>query len=479
MASTSGPTLKDNVRKQRTARRLAARDELRSKNPAIDRTLMEFQPDAVEIENMSIPGGMRWTLYAVIALLITAVAWSCWAEVDKIVNSSGKIITTDKPIVIQISSTAPIRSMNAEFGQIVRAGDILATLDPTFSAADVAQLEQKLRGLNAEISRLNAEQNSDQFDMTGHESEPDWLMQNVSYLERRSEYAARIAEFASENNKLEIQRSNNQTELTALRAKVVPLLKLEKTYRDLREKSGSISEVQLYGAEFQARETETAIAVQEGKDKELLAQLESTVTKKNAFIANWRAQIAEKMVEAVKLKLAADEDLKKARRTMELIEIRVPDDLPSKEFYVLEVADRTAGSVASPGEPLFKLAPLGATMEIEVEIPGKDVSNVRIGDQVRIKLVTFPYQKNGWLEGTIRTIGEGSFEKEASAGAPAVSVFRARVQLNAEQPNFRVKDFRLLPGMVAESDIKVGKRRVIEYIMYPLFGALNSSIREP
>jgi HlyD family secretion protein len=478
MASTSGPTLEDKVRKQRTARRLAARDDLRSKNPAIDKTLKEFQPDAVEIENMSIPGGMRWTLYTVVSLVIVAVVWSCWAEVDKIVNSSGKIITTDTPVVIQISSTAPIRSMEAEFGQIVRAGDILATLDPTFSDADVAQLEQKLQSLGAEIARLNAEQNGNSFDLTGHETEPDWLMQNVSYLERRSEYIARIAEFQSEKSKLDIQRANNLAELEAKRETLKPLQGLEKDYRRLNAK-GSISDVELYSAEIQARDTETSIIVQQGKDKELLAQIDSNDTKQNAFIANWRVLISEKMVEAVKLKQAAEEDLKKARRSNELVQIRVPDNLPFREFYVLEVADRTVGSVVQPGEALFKLAPLGSTLEIEVEIPGKDVSNVRTGDQVRIKLVTFPYQKNGWLEGTIRTISEGSFEKETSQGTPPVSVFRARVELNAEQPNFRVKDFRLLPGMVAESDIKVGKRRVIEYIMYPLFGALNSSIREP
>ena len=93
MASTSRSTLKQDVRKRRSDKRLAARDELRARSPESDRTLVEFQPDAVEIEQRSVPGGARWTLYTVIGLLISTVVWSCWAQVDKIVTAPGKLIT--------------------------------------------------------------------------------------------------------------------------------------------------------------------------------------------------------------------------------------------------------------------------------------------------------------------------------------------------------------------------------------------------
>jgi HlyD family secretion protein len=39
----------------------------------------------------------------------------------------------------------------------VRKGDPLATLDPTFSRADAAQLRGKIASLNAQIDRLDAE----------------------------------------------------------------------------------------------------------------------------------------------------------------------------------------------------------------------------------------------------------------------------------------------------------------------------------
>ena len=74
-----------------------------------DKLLDEFQPDAVEIENRSVPGGVRWTLYAVIGLIIACVAWSCWAEVDQIVVAQGKLITTVPPVLIDTKLASPIR----------------------------------------------------------------------------------------------------------------------------------------------------------------------------------------------------------------------------------------------------------------------------------------------------------------------------------------------------------------------------------
>ena len=39
--------------------------------------------------------------------------------------------------------------------------------------------------------------------------------------------------------------------------------------------------------------------------------------------------------------------------------------------------------------------------------------------------------------------------------------------------------YRLIPGMEVQAEIKVGKRRIIEYILYPLIKALDESIKEP
>ena len=140
------------VNEQRQLRRENARTEAIRQKRNKDRLLTEFQPDAVEIETRSVPFAAPITLYTVIALICTAVAWSCWAELDQIVTAEGKLITINPPVVIDTTVAAQIHSMNAEFGDRVVAGQILATLDPTYPEADLKQLRARIASLDASIA---------------------------------------------------------------------------------------------------------------------------------------------------------------------------------------------------------------------------------------------------------------------------------------------------------------------------------------
>ena len=205
MASANGTQVREpTVREQREKRRRDARLE---SNPATDRAIIEFQPDAVEIEHRKVPGGARWTLYTVIGLLLGFVAWSWWAQVDQIVQANGKLVISETPIVIQSFSGAPIRSINVKFGDRVEPGQVLATLDATFSDADLKQLELKRESFMAAISRLTAEKNG--IDFEPKKKEGEWLGQYAVYLERKEEYEAKLREFESEQNQVKVQQTNN------------------------------------------------------------------------------------------------------------------------------------------------------------------------------------------------------------------------------------------------------------------------------
>jgi HlyD family secretion protein len=154
------------------------------------------------------------------------------------------------------------------------------------------------------------------------------------------------------------------------------------------------------------------------------------------------------------------EELNKARRMVELVELHVPTDLPSEEYVVLEIAERSPGSAPKPGESLFKLVPANASLEAEIEIPARDIGLIKPDNVARIKLDAFPYQKHGALDGTIVTISEGAFQK----GEPPTSqtLYRARVRLGSTS---ELKDlppnYRLLPGMTVVSEIRVQHPRTL------------------
>ncbi len=485
MVSTDGPSVKPTakeVKEERLRRRRVARMETGAQRQKIDRALIEFQPDHVEIEQRSVAGGARWTLYTVIAMIVGAVLWASWAEVDQIVQCNGKLRTVDEPIMIQASSSAPIKSIDVKFGDRVTVGQVIATLDSTFSESDLRQLESNIQSVQATRARLEAEQDETEFSVKGHLHQLDWKMEQRVFLERGRELEAKIKEFESENNKLQVQRENNLNETEITMRRLGKLKQLEKQYRDLFD-IGSKSMVDVMNLELQTQDIEGKLEKSKSVGRELVMDVDSLSKRRAAYVASWRSKIASEMITAIKEEKKLSEELTKAKRANQLSRIVVPHHEKYKEFVVLEVADSTVGSSVKPGEALFKLVPYNAPLELEIEVQGKDIARIRDGDSVRVKVNTFPFQKHGTLDGTIRTISYGAFEKQSANGASLggeSANFIARVALAQPIQLQNVpNDFRLVPGMTVQAEVKVGKRKVISFFLYPLIRYLDTGLREP
>ena len=493
MASTNGPRIADeSVPDKRARRRREHRVEQHRQKSNHDRLIDEFQPDAVELERQAVPGGARWTLYTVVALIASTIAWASWAEVDRIVTAQGKLVSVQAPIVIDSKLATPIASLNAKFGDRVSAGFVIATMDPTFSDADVKQLEVRKASLQAVIARLKAEREGRLFTIEGHEEDRDWILQKQLFDDRKTEYKAQMAKFDAQNEAFEVQLANNKREITSNIDSYDVYNEYLAEMLQLRDK-GSVSRLQVLQWEQQTKQAKQEVMSGASRSKELIQSMASVKAERNAYQASAKTQIVTELVKASDEQKSIVQETKKAMRQNQFVELRVPDDLPYDEFVVLERTENSVGSVMQPGEPLFKLIPLGADMEVEIEIEGKDIGrlqsatseeiasgNVPSGSEVRVKLNSFPYQKHGTLNGAVRTIGEGTFDKTAPNGASTgLTMYKARVALEKPYNLAEVTDeFRLLPGMVATAEVKVGKRRVINYFIYPLIKG-SEALREP
>lgn len=447
------------------------------RQPTVPKSLVEFQPDAVEIEKRSVPGGARWTLYTIIALLISAVLWACWAKVDRIVVAQGTLITREPPVVIQPLASSLIREIRVKFGDIVRRGDILATLDSTFSEADVAKLQLREGSLNAAIARLSAERDQIDFIPPEEASSEAWNLELKVNQDRKREFDARMATFVAEREKFKVQQQNNQGEIASLEKRVEILKQHYEMVNTLVEKR-SESVLELWQARIGHLDAERALEKANSDREQLVRDIELNNKQEFQYVTEWRSKISTDLLTAHRERDEVMEELTKARRMAELDELRVPPDLPSDQYVVLEIADRSAGSAPKPGESLFKLVPVNASLEAEVEILARDIGLIKADNTARLKLDAFPYQKHGVLSGVISTISEGSFQK----GEPPATqtMYRARIQVGStDQLKNLPSQHRLLPGMTVVAEIRVGDRRVIEYFLYPLFRSLDSSIREP
>ena len=154
----------------------------------------QFQSDAIEVEERTPPRIARLTLYSVVALILAAVTWASVSHVDMVVTAQGKLITTRPNLVVQPLETSVIREIHVRAGDVVNRGDVLATLDPTFSQADLNQLRTRVAAFDATINRLKAELGGYDFVVTDPASSDD-VLQGKMFLQRRTFYETQLRNF--------------------------------------------------------------------------------------------------------------------------------------------------------------------------------------------------------------------------------------------------------------------------------------------
>jgi HlyD family secretion protein len=207
--------------------------------------------------------------------------------------------------------------------------------------------------------------------------------------------------------------------------------------------------------------------------QELQHQMQSTNSQRDSFIQEWKNNISEQLVK-IRRELANNEQqFKKNQQRVDALYLQAPC-----KAMVHEIAAFSTGSAVREAEALITLIPMEGT-ELEVEIRPQDIGKVRVGSEVRVKLSAYPFQKYDTLDGVVRHISTDTFVKQGKADiGESQTYYRARVKLSGKLRN-QPANFELIPGMEATAEIKTGRRRIIEYITYPLHKALDETAREP
>src|SRR5450830_214616 len=168
----------------------ANKSPLNFKRGKKDETEIEFLPDADAIERGPLPKFVRLTLHTLLLAFVCFIVWACVSPVEKIVIANGKLVNPLPNIVVQPLETSIIQSINVRVGQIGKKGQVLATLDPTFTAADETQLRVRLKSLDTQTAGLRAELAGQPGAVTGSGSSADSLLQAQLSTERKANFEA-------------------------------------------------------------------------------------------------------------------------------------------------------------------------------------------------------------------------------------------------------------------------------------------------
>jgi HlyD family secretion protein len=445
------------------------------------RALIDYDFNSV----LAAPPRRRVILWLMAGLFAAAAAALAVAKVDIVVSANGRLVTTDSEIVVQPLETSVVREIAVRMGDRVKAGQVLATLDPTFTAADEAELAAKLARLRAAHDRIAAE-------LAGAGYEPshpdqDQLTQRDIFAKRRDEYAARLAAYDRKAEQYKADLAAHKTEAAGLAQQIRLAQQAEDIYQALVAKDLA-SKLKLIATTQSRVEAQSRLDTNRGEQQKLADEIAEAGAERDAFVDEWRRKLAEELVETRGERDATAAQLSKAELRRRMAVLRAP-----RAAVVLAVAERPEGAVVQPAEPLVRLVPEGVPLVAEVEIDTRDVARIRVGDPTTLKFQALPWQQYGLAEGVLKTLAPDTVEdgstREIAGGASALSAaaapphspihYRARVALTQTRFRNLPQGFALRPGMRLVADIKIGRRSILQYVLNPLTRVVTESLREP
>ncbi|MEM9579146.1 MAG: HlyD family type I secretion periplasmic adaptor subunit [Pseudomonadota bacterium] len=436
---------------------------------------VEYLQDADRIQQRPMPFFARSVMYLITLLIIAAVAWASFSTIDSYVTARGKIITEGSHVVLQPLETSIVRKMNVRKGEVVAKGTELIAFDPTFAGSDKSQLGAEYDRLSAQVARLEAEAGG--VDYTPVNPSPYEAQEVALHSLHRQERASRTSEMRAERDTLQASILRLERRKEDLSDQLTVVRELEEMKQKLTT-NGSGSRASYLNERLKTLSIERELTDTNQQIAETQMQIRNVTRSIESYTAGWQREVMQLLIESRAKRNETQEQLRKAERRAASASIIAPF-----EGYVLDVADRDTGSVVGAAEAIVTLVPTDQTLLAEIWIPARDIGKVSVGDHVRIKVESFPFQRHGIVEGEIQSLSGDSFvgsQDGNNAVAPGEVHFLARVSIPPidEALTNLPKGFHALPGMTLNAEVQVGQRQVISYFLYPIFRMLDESIRE-
>ncbi|MBV9331277.1 MAG: HlyD family type I secretion periplasmic adaptor subunit [Alphaproteobacteria bacterium] len=430
----------------------------------------EFKPEAARIEEAPSPFMAKAVLYGVIAFLAIAVLWALIGKIDRIVVAQGKIVTTSPVAVLQAFGTSRIQAILVHPGDHVRKGQPVVSFDPAFAQADLSTLETRVRGQTAEVERLKAELSGAAAFTPTPATQEERVAADI--------FRNHTAQLATELERRDSAIKQTQEQIAADRASLVEVARQDQIAKQVtgvhkllyEQKAGAW--LQVIEAQKDQIDVELKMRDLKSDEEKLAQQLIGLQAERKAFLDGWSRELSEKLADSNQKLAEAQDDLSKARRIRDFATMTSP-----VSGIVLEVADRSVGSVVREAETLVTVVPSDAHLELRADLLSRDVSFVRVHDPVFVKLEAYPFQRYGALNGRLEVVSPDSVTRKS--GDRMDVVFPARVRLDDTPAELAARGIHLGAGLVATAEIKTGERSIASYVLYPVVRSWDEGMREP
>jgi len=410
------------------------------------------------------PGKLiRAGLAGILVLVLAVAVWAALAPVSGAVIAPGAVKVDMYRRTVQHQEGGIVGQILVRDGSRVKAGDPLIVLTDVKVEAGIELVLTQLDGELAKRARLQAEQ-----------AWADRVEFPAELLKRASD--ARIAELLRRETSLfRTRREAYDTQLGLIRAQIkadhaalaFQREELESNRKLLKE--GFVSNVRIFALERS------------------LADVDARLSEHEADLATARGKVSELLLKAENLRTTLMQEAANEMRqtTLQILDLRERlrplQDAVNRQRITAPIAGdvvalkiTTVGAVIGPRDPILDIVPENVELIVEGRVRPEDVNYVSVGANADVRFTSFRQRITPVVGGAVIYVSADRIEDRNERTAYYVVHVRVTPQALA-----KAGELKLQSGMPAELYIKTDARTALMYVLDPVTGFLQRSLREP
>ena len=383
---------------------------------------------------LAVPISWQIIGYLFLVILVVGTVFLATSNYSRIETASGAIALDKGVSEIFPANTGTIAEIFVSDGERVEAGDILAQIR-------TEQDSRKDVTAAGEVARALASQDA-----------------SLAFQIEASNAAA-----SAQLNQVSAQEAGLRQEITQIRSQIEMQRSLIDSAQADLDRAVEVAERGFISArDLQVRE-EALIS-----RHQVLSQLNQSLATKQAALEETRRTASQIVAQS----RANEASLSAARA---LVGQQAASTSGSRSYAIRAPISGTVsalfgrtGQVANSQQPLMSIIPEGAELQAELLVPSSAIGFVEIGQEVRLAIDTFAYQRFGTVKGTIITVAESAVSRpEANGGT--MSVYPVRIALDVNSVSAFGRNERLTSGMTLSAQIVTARQTLLEWLFEPLY----------